>query len=139
MTDDIRNPVLRSVPGQWMPAINPDGAGSALLKFLLWDGHPDTWSDTIVHSITVSTALLRALGPAIAATISGGATPATIPPSVGGDPEVIVDVAIVSTRANVTLQFRNASTHVNIDARVDLDAPSGYAAKVGIAFAAVRP
>lgn len=135
---DIRNDVVVVVAAQWMPSINVATDGTVSLKWNLWDGNPAAWSVTTQQTSTLSIAMLRAVGAALTAAIAGGAVPATVAPSVGGDPECIVNTAVVAGRANVTMQFRDAATHVNIDARCDLDVPSGYATKCATAFTECR-
>lgn len=142
MSSDIRNGVVSIVVGQWMPAIVPDGVAVAggqgvVVNWLAWTGNVFSWAVTIVQSNALSSQLLRAIGAAVSSVAAGGAgsTVAGVGPS---DPKCIVSATVVSTRGNVSMQFQDSGTSANIGARVDLDVPSGYAARCGAAFTEMR-
>jgi len=145
---DLRNPAIQLVagtaivppqlPGQWMPSCNASGtpiSGGELVTvlWLLWGGDSNAWTTTVVQTNTLSSQMLRALGPVVAS-VAAGSAGSTVNPVGTGDPEVVVGTATVNSRANVTLQWRNATTHVNINSVVNLDVLNGYAGVVASCF-----
>ena len=81
--------------------------------------------------------MLRALGIVIASVAGGGggSTVAAVGPT---DMKCVVTATTVGGRANVLLQFQDATTSANIGSAIPIDIPSSYAARVATEFATMR-